>query len=97
MARVRSRKGVYLTVRLLAGAAFLLAVTVLPSGLAPALVVVGAGAAAVAASIWSNAAGPGERAGARQQDRYFDSIAPPQGDWPPYEPGSRERGASEDD
>ena len=77
---------VYLVVRLVANVAFLLGATVLPHGVPAALVVVAAGVAAVLSSLWSNAGGPGERAGAREQNRYFDSVTPPQGDWPPYPP-----------
>lgn len=79
---------VYLLVRLVAVVAFLVGVTVLPHGVPAALLVVAAGVAAVFSSLWSNAGGPGERAGAREQNRWFDSVTPPQGDWPPYAPGS---------
>ena len=83
----RSRKATYLSVRLGAFVAFVLAATVLPPGIPAALVVVAAGLAAVMTCFGTNAGGPGERAGARPQDRYFDSLMPPQGDWPPYDPG----------
>ena len=83
----RSRKRVYLLVRLGALVLFLVGALALPHGVPAALVVVLAGLVAVVSSLWSNAGGPGERAGAREQDRWFDSIMPPQGDWPPYEPG----------
>lgn len=82
-----SRFRTYLAVRLASAAAFVLAATVLPRGVPAALVVVVAGVAAVLTCFGTNAGGPGERAGARPQDRYFDSILPPQGDWPPYDPG----------
>ncbi len=72
-------------VRLVAGVAFLVGAVVLPHGVPAALLVVAAGVAAVLSSLWSMAGGPGERAGARSQDRWFDSVSPPQGDWPPYE------------
>jgi len=95
----RSRVQTYLIIRAVAAAAFLLAV-VLPPGLPAALLIVGAGIAAVATCFGVNAGGPGERAGARPQDRWFDAHSAPQGDWPPYEPGvqdapdpaARERG-----
>ncbi len=77
----------YLVVRLLAVVAFVLGVTVLPRGVPAALVVMAAGIAALLSAVWSNAGAGGERAGARVQDRWFDSVMPPQGDWPPYEPG----------
>ena len=80
---------VYLVVRLAAVVVFLFAAVVLQRGILAAVLVVLAGVAAVLSSLWSNAGGPGERAGAREQNRWFDSITPPQGDWPPYEPGSR--------
>ena len=82
----RSRKRVYLWVRLAALAALLVGAAVLPHGVPAALLVVTAGVVAVGSSLWSNAGGPGERAGAREQDRWFDSVMPPQGDWPPYPP-----------
>ena len=78
---------VYLVVRLLAVVAFVLGVTVLPRGVPAGLVVMGAGIAALLSAVWSNAGARGERAGARVQDRWFDSVMPPQGDWPPYDPG----------
>ena len=80
---------VYLLVRLAAVVVFLLAALVLPHGVPAALLAVLAGFVAVLSSMWSNAGGPGERAGAREQNRWFDSVTPPQGDWPPYEPGAR--------
>ena len=84
----RSRVRVYLVVRLVAVVAFLVGAAVLPPGVPAALLVLAAGIAAVMSSLWSNAGGPGERAGARAQNRWFDSVTPPQGDWPPYEPGT---------
>ena len=80
----------YLLVRLAAVVVFLLAAVVLPRGVPAALLVVAAGVVAVFSSLWSNAGGPGERAGAREQNRWFDSVMPPQGDWPPYEPTPRQ-------
>lgn len=73
-------------VRLVAFTVFVTAATLLPRGVPAALLVVAAGVAAVVSSLWANAGGPGERAGARPQDRFFDSVTPPQGDWPPYDP-----------
>ncbi len=81
-----SRFATYLLLRLGAAAAFILAATVLPRGIPAALVIVAAGLVAVVTCFGINAGGPGERAGARPQDRYFDSLMPPQGDWPPYDP-----------
>lgn len=86
----RSRFAVYLAVRVASAVAFVLAATVLPRGVPAALVVMVAGIAAVLTCFGTNAGGPGERAGARPQDRYFDSILPPQGDWPPYDPSAED-------
>ena len=85
-----SRTRTYLVIRITAAIAFVLAATVLPPGVPAALVVVVAGIAAVMTCFGTNAGGPGERAGARPQDRYFDSILPPQGDWPPYDPSVKD-------
>ena len=79
-----TRKQTYLLVRLVAFVVFVAAATVLPRGVPAALVIVAAGVVAVVSSLWANAGGPGERAGARPQDRWLDSVTPPQGDWPPY-------------
>lgn len=81
----RSRVGIYLVVRLLCAAAFVLAALVLPRGIPAALVIVIAGVGAVMTCFGTNAGGPGERAGARPQDRWFDAHMAPQGDWPPYD------------
>jgi hypothetical protein len=80
-----TRKRTYLLVRLGAFTVLVAAATLLPRGVPAALLVVAAGVVAVVSSLWANAGGPGERAGARPQDRWFDSVMPPQGDWPPYE------------
>ncbi len=75
-------------IRVVAGLTFVLAATVLPPGIPAALVIVLAGVVAVMTCVGVNAGGPGERAGARAQDRWFDAHSPPQGDWPPYDRGS---------
>lgn len=80
------RQRTYLVVRGSAAAVFLLAATVLPRGIPAALLVVAAGLVAVASCLFTNAWGPGEQAGARAQDRWFNAVQPPQGDWPPYDP-----------
>jgi hypothetical protein len=82
---VKGRQLTYIVIRVVAAVAFVLGATVMPPGLPAGLVVLAAGIAAVATCIGVNAGGPGERAGARPQDRYFDSLQAPQGDWPPYE------------
>jgi len=74
----------YVAIRIAAGTAFVLAATVLPRGIPAALVIAVAGVVAVASCLGVNAGGPGERAGARPQDRWFDSVSAPQGTWPPY-------------
>jgi hypothetical protein len=84
---VTGRQLTYLSVRAVAALAFVLGATLMPRGLPAALVCLVAGLAAVATCIGVNAGGPGEQAGARPQDRYFDSLQAPQGDWPPYDEG----------
>lgn len=79
------RKVVYLAVRAAAVVVFLVAATLVPRGVPAGMMVVAAGIAAVLSSLWSNAGGPGEQAGARPQERWFDSVRAPQGDWPPFE------------
>ena len=79
------RQLAYFGIRGVAAVAFVLGATVLPRGLPSALVCLAAGIAAVGTCLGVGAGGPGERAGARPQDRYFDSVTPPQGDWPPYD------------
>ena len=85
------RQATYLTVRITAAVVFILAATVLPRGVPAALVIMAAGVAAVASCLFTNAWGPGARAGARAPDRWFDSVQPPQGDWPPYDPDETPR------
>ena len=46
----------------------------------------GAGIVAVLTCVGVNAGSTGEQLGARAQDRWFDSLRAPQGDWPPYAP-----------
>ena len=79
------RQGTYLAIRLAAAVVFLLAATVLPRGLPAGLLILAAGLAAVLSCVGTNAGGPGEQWGARPQDRWFDSVRAPQGEWPPYE------------
>ncbi len=84
--RLDARQKTYFAVRGVAALVFLLAAVVLPRGVPAALLAVLAGVVAVAASFGTNAGGPGERAGAAPQDRWFDSVRAPQGEWPPYAP-----------
>ena len=79
------RKAAYLTIRAVAALVFVLAATVVPRGVPAGLLIIAAGITAVLTCVGANAGGPGEQAGARPQDRWFDSVRAPQGDWPPYE------------
>jgi hypothetical protein len=83
---VRRRKVTYFSLRAAAVAAFLSSAFVMPRGAPAAVVCMGAGAVAVLAGIGVNAGGPGEQAGSRRQSDYYESIRPPQGDWPPFDP-----------
>jgi hypothetical protein len=82
---LRRRKVTYFSLRAGAVVAFLLSAFVLPRGAPAALLCLGAGAVAVLAGIGVNAGGPGEQAGARRQMDHYESIRPPQGDWPPFD------------
>lgn len=93
---LRRRKWTYFSLRAVALTAFLLAAFVLPRGAPAAAVVMVAGAVAVLAGIGVNAGGPGEQAGARTTSDYFSSIAPPQGDWPPFDPSRIVEGELDD-
>jgi hypothetical protein len=79
------RQGTYLAVRFGAAVVFLVAATLMPRGVTAGLVIMAAGIVAVLSCVGINAGGPGEQWGARPQDRWFDSLRAPQGDWPPYE------------
>jgi hypothetical protein len=82
--RLDARQKAYFAVRGVAAVVFLLAAVVLPRGVPAALLAMVAGLSAVMTCFSTNAGGPGERAGAAPQDRWFDSVRAPQGDWPPY-------------
>jgi hypothetical protein len=84
---VRRRKVTYFSIRAVAVVAFLMSALVMPRGAPAALVCISAGAVAVLAGIGVNAGGPGEQAGARRQMDHYEAIRPPQGDWPPFDPG----------
>lgn len=86
--RLDRRQKTYLLLRAGAVLMLVLGAFVLPQGVPAALLVMAAGLVAVMACIGVNAGGPGERAGAALQDRWFESVRPPQGDWPPFEPGT---------
>lgn len=82
--RLDRRQRTYVVLRAGAAVVFIVAAGVLPRGVPAALLCVAAGLVAVMTSFGTNAGGPGERAGARPQDRAFDRMRAPQGDWPPY-------------
>lgn len=77
------RQGTYFALRGLAACGIPLSAVMAP-GLDAAAVCVGAGLLAVLTCLGVNAGGPGERAGARAQERAYQRIRPPQGEWPPY-------------
>jgi hypothetical protein len=79
------RQKTYLVVRCGAALVFVLAALLMPPGLGAGLVIMTAGVVAVLTCIGSLAGGPGEQAGARPQNRAFQQMRAPQGDWPPYE------------
>lgn len=83
------RQATYLTIRLAAATVFVLAATVMPRGVPAGLLILAAGVAAVLSCIGVNAGGPGEQWGSRPQDRWFDSLRAPQGEWPPYDEARR--------
>jgi hypothetical protein len=85
--RLDARQKTYLAVRGAAALAFLLSVAVLPRGVPAGMLAMAAGLVAVLTCFGTNAGGPGERAGSAPQDRWFDSIRAPQGEWPPYSAG----------
>ena len=77
----------YFTLRGLAAAGVLVSATVVPRGLPAALLCMACGLVAVLTCVGVNAGAAGEQAGARAQDRALERIRPPQGEWPPYDPG----------
>jgi hypothetical protein len=80
------RQVTYLLIRLAAAVVFVVAATLLPRGVPAGLLIIAAGLAAVLSCVGVNAGARGEQAGAREQNRWFDSLRAPQGDWPPYKP-----------
>ena len=91
--RLDARQKTYFAVRGAAAVVFVLSATVLPQGVLAGVLCMAAGVAALLSCLWTNAGGPGERAGAVPQERWFRPLRAPQGDWPPYEeprlPGPR--------
>ena len=80
------RHALYFAVRGAAAVLFVLAATVMPRGVPAGMLILLAGLIGVGSCLFANAGSPGEQAGARPQDRWFDSLRAPQGDWPPYDP-----------
>ena len=78
------RKVAYLVLRGGAALTFVLSALLLHRGAVAGLICIGAGVVAVLTSIGVNAGGPGELAGAKAQERAFERIRPPQGEWPPF-------------
>ncbi len=85
--RLTRRETTYFLLRGLAAAGVVLSAVVLPPGLPAALLCIGSGLLAVLSCMGTNAGGPGELAGAAAQERAYRRVRPPQGDWPPYDPG----------
>ena len=83
--RLPRRQVTYLLLRAFAAVVLLLGAFVLPHGVPAGLLVMAAGLIAVMACVGVTAGGPGESAGARGQERWLESIRPPQGDWPPFD------------
>lgn len=74
----------YYGIRVLALVGFVLAATVLPSGVPAGIVAAAAGVIGLLTCIGVNAGGPGEQAGAREEGVRYERSRAPQGDWPPY-------------
>ena len=74
----------YYGIRVVALVCFVLAATVLPSGVPAGIVAAAAGIVGLLTCIGVNAGGPGERAGAREEGVRYERSRAPQGDWPPY-------------
>ncbi len=83
--RVPGRQVAYLALRGLAAAGVVVSATLVPPGLPAALLCVASGILAVLTCVGVNAGSPGELAGARAQQRAYERIRAPQGQWPPYD------------
>ena len=79
-----ARQKAYYGIRAVALLGFVLAATVLPSGVPAGIVAGAAGVVGLLTCIGVNAGGPGERAGAREEGVRYERTRAPQGDWPPY-------------
>ena len=77
----------YFVLRGVAAVGVLVSALLVPPGLPAALLCMGSGLLAVLTCIGVNAGATGEQAGAARQARAYERIRPPQGTWPPYDPG----------
>lgn len=83
--RLLSRREVtYFVLRGAAAVGVVLSATVAPRGLPAALLCIGCGLLAVLTCVGVNAGGPGEAAGTAPQQRAYERVRAPQGEWPPY-------------
>lgn len=80
------REKAYFGLRGLAALGVPASVLLMPPGVPAAAACVGFGLLAVFTCVGVNAGGPGEQAGAREQNRRLERVRAPQGDWPPYQP-----------
>lgn len=78
------REVTYFALRGGAAVGVVLSATVAPRGLPAALLCVACGLLAVLTCVGVNAGGPGEQAGTAPQQRAYDRVRAPQGEWPPY-------------
>jgi hypothetical protein len=78
------REVTYFVLRGAAALGVVLSATVAPRGLPAALLCVGCGLLAVLTCVGVNAGGPGEAAGTAPQQRAYERVRAPQGEWPPY-------------
>ena len=78
----------YFALRGLAAVGVLVSATVVPRGLPAALLCMASGLLAVFTCLGVNAGASGEQAGSRAQARAYERIRAPQGEWPPYDPGT---------
>lgn len=82
--RLSRRELTYFCLRGSAALGVVLSATVEPPGLPAALQCIACGVVAVLTCVGVNAGGPGEAAGTAPQQRAYDRVRAPQGEWPPY-------------
>jgi hypothetical protein len=83
--RLSRREITYYVLRAVAALGVVLSAVVLPSGLPAALLCIVSGILAVLTCVGVNAGGPGEWAGSAAQQRAYERVRAPQGQWPPYD------------